>query len=829
MTGATAPYYARAPSELRRFPRSHSFPMLDLRFLARRKTLAAIAVLTMALAIAATTAALSVLQAFLLSSLGVPNAERVVVVQPERTMPGRGTVQFADAFPNFQLLRQTQRSFSDVAVVLQLSASWDDHGEARQLAATRATASFMPTFDVHPVMGRAFTEKEEGPSPAPVVMISYGLWSSAFGGDPNVIGKTLSLNGTAHTVIGVMPRGFAQPTPTDIWLPFDIPPAQRTAISGARQLTIFARLSKGTTVEAARRDMVAFTARAIELSPTDNKDYRYNITSLRDNLLGGADSSAFFVLVGAGGLLLLAVLNLASLLLAWGFERRQEFAVRIALGAGARQVARLMLQQSLIIVAIGAIVGVALSYTALYFLRGFDLGPTVTPFVATAHLDLGILAATVVIALAAGLAAGAMPIWFTRDTEIGDTLRSSSRSTTLSRGAMAWQKAMVLGQAALSVVILVAALLIGVSFWRLSAVPGGFQSHGRVVARVVIPDGTYGTHPARAAFGRALAENLAAQPELVSSGFTSTLPVGDGTSGNRFFIELPDHSLSPDPILFHIRRVSPSYLSAMGIPLLRGRAFTPQDDSSAVPVAIVSRALADRLWPNEDAVGKHLHRGGAGNAKPILVTVVGVVGNTMDAGYGSPAGEAVYVPYAQVSTVRISIVAEGRGTSAQTVTAIRRALKAADPVIAAGNIATLDALVLQANALPRLRTLVLLVFAVVAVGIVSLGSYGVMSQLVSTREREFAVRLVFGAQPDELGRMVLLQVARITVPGIVIGLAAMWLASGALKSFVFGVQPASAAVLATSGFVLLALSVLAALPCAIRAMRVDVRRGIGAA
>ena len=803
--------------------------MLDLRFLARRKALAAIAVFTMALAIAATTAALSVLQAFLLSSLGVPNADRVVVVQPEREMPGRGMVPFSDAYPNFLLLRQVQRSFSDVAVLLQQSASWDENGEARQLAATRATASFLPTFGIHPVLGRAFTETEEGPSPAPVVMISYGLWTSAFASDPSIIGKTLRLNGAPHTVIGVMPRGFSQPTPTDVWLPFDIPPNQRTAISGARQLSIYAHLSDGTTIDAARRDMAAFTTRAVEASPPDNKDYRYNVTTLRDNLLSGADSSAFFVLAGAGGLLLLAVLNLASLLLAWGFERRQEFAVRIALGAGARQVARLLLQQSLIIVAVAAVAGIGLSYVALYFLRGFDLGPTVTPFVATAHLDLGILTATILVAIGAGLVAGAIPVWFTRDTEVGDTLRSSSRSTTLSRGAMAWQKAMVLGQAALSVVILVAALLIGVSFWRLSEVPSGFTPRDRVVARVVLPDATYGSHPTRAAFGRALAANLAAQPDLVSSGFTTTLPVGDGTSGNRFFIELPDHSLSAEPVLFHSRRVSSSYLSAIGIPLLRGRAFTPADDSAAVPVAIVSRALAERLWPNEDAVDKHLYRAGPGNAKPTLVTVVGVVGNTMDAGYGAPAGEAVYVPYAQSSTVRLSIVAEGRGPSAQTVAAIRRAIKATDPVIAAGNFATLDALVLQANALPRLRTLVLLLFAIVAVGIVALGSYGVMSQLVSTREREFAVRLVFGASPGELGRIVLVQVARITVPGIAIGLAAMWLANGALKSFVFGVQPGSAAVLATSGVALLVLSVLASLPCAIRAMRVDVRRGTGAA
>jgi len=265
------------------------------------------------------------------------------------------------------------------------------------------------------------------------------------------------------------------------------------------------------------------------------------------------------------------------------------------------------------------------------------------------------------------------------------------------------------------------------------------------------------------------------------------------------------------------------------MPVLRGRAFTAQDDTGAVAVVIVSRALADRLWPKADPIGKRLYRPPTGGAKPAPLTVVGVVGNAMDAGYGLPPGEAVYVPYSQISAMRLSIVAESRGNTAATVEAIKRALKAVDPVVAAGNVATLDALVLQANALPRLRTLVLLLFAIVAVGIVALGSYGVMSQLVSTREREFAVRLVFGARPEQLGRAVVLQVARITLPGIVVGLVAMWLLSGALKSFVFGVQPTSAAVLATSGAMLLVLSVAATLPCAIRAMRVDIRRGIGGA
>jgi predicted permease len=800
--------------------------MLDLRFLARRKALTAIAVLTMALALGANTAALSVLKAFLLSSLAVPESDRVVLVAPERTLPGRGSVVFSDAYPNYELLRQTQRAFADVAVFVQLQASWDDRGEARPLNATRASASFFSTMRVPPARGRAFTAGEEGPSPAPVVLISHGLWTSSFAADPSVVGRAISINGAPHTVIGVMPEGFTQPTPTDIWLPFDIPAPQRALISGGRQLTIYGRLADGTSFEAARADIDRFTRRAIEASPADNKDYRYSIKTLRDALLGGADSSALFVQAGAATLLGLAILNLASLLVAWGFERKQEMALRRALGAGGGRVVRLLLQQSVAIVAAGAAVGVLLAYVALRTLQQFDLGPTVTVLVGQARLDGSVLAVTAGIAVISGLVAGALPAWFSRGEGLADALRASSRSATLSPAALRWQKGMVVGQAALSAAILAASALITMSFWRLSQVSSGFSPASRVVARVVLPDATYGTHLQRAAFGRALAANLSAEPELTAAGFTTTLPVGDILFGSRFFVELPDGSRDREPTLFHIRRVSPGYVATMGIPLLRGRTFTAQDDTGAVAVAMVSRALTDRLWPNEDAVGKRLLRAGPGNQPPTPLTVVGVVGNTMDAGFNAPPGEAVYLPYTQASSPRVSIVARGRGSDAATVAAIRRALRKSDPVIAASSVSTLDALVLQANALPRLRTLVLVVFAVAAVGIVALGSYGVMSQLVSNRERELAVRLVFGAQPAQLGASVIAQVAKLTVPGVALGLGAIWWASGLLAAFVFGVEPRSAAVLAGAGGALLLLAVLAALPPALRAMRVDIRRGI---
>ena len=800
--------------------------MPTLRFLATRKTLTAIAVLTMALALGANAAALAVLDAFLLSSLAVPEPERVVVIAPQRDLPGRGTVMFADAYPNYELLRKTQRSFADVSAYVQLQASWATDGEARPLRATSTTASFFSAMRLEPMLGRAFVVSEEGPSPAPVVVISHALWRAAFATDSAVVGRTMSLNGSPHTVIGVMPEGFAQPAPTDIWLPFDIPVSQRTIISGGRQLTILGRLADGTSLEQALAEMRRFTALSIETSPADNKDYRYDVSPLRDVLLNGADSSALFVQAGAATLLVLAILNLASLLVAWGFERRREMAVRIALGATSGQVARLLLHQSVAIVAAGAALGVPLAWLALRTLQQLDLGPTVSVFVAKAHIDPGILLATAAIAVVSALAAAALPAWFNRDASLGDALRLSSRSATLSPQALRWQQAMVVGQAALSAAILAAAVLIIVSFWRLMEIPHGFSARDRVVAKIVLPAAEYGTHAARATFGSMLADNLAAEADIASGGFTTTLPVSDIRWGGRFYIELPDGSRTEEPVLFHFRRVSPGYLATMDVPLLSGRQFTTRDDTSSIAVAIVSEALAARFWPNEDAVGKRMLRAATTQAPPTPVTVVGVVGNTMDAGYDAPAGEAVYVPYSQLSSARLSIVARSRGDVRATTAAIRRAIRNTDAKLAASDVSTLDALVVQANALPRLRTLVLLVFSLVALGIVSLGSYGVMSQLVSNRERELAVRLVFGAQPTRLGASVLVQAVKLTLFGIAMGLAVVWFTRGLLEAFVFGVRVESPLVLGGAGAALLLVALIATLPPAMRAMRVDIRRGI---
>jgi predicted permease len=796
-----------------------------LRFIARRKAAFTVAVLTMALALGANTIVFSALKTFFFSSIGVPEADRLLAIMPTRDLDGgRGADHYDEAYPNFELIRGVQHSFDAITLAYPGITSWDDRGEARPLNMARVTASFFPAMRVTPMVGRAFTQDEQEPRAARVVVISYVFWKSALAGDPNVLGRAMRLDGAPYTVIGVMPEGFALPHPTSIWIPLDVPAGDRVAITGARHYQMYGRLANGRTIRDAQADAIDFTKRTVAAN-ADNREFRYEVQSMREELLAGAGSTVLLVQEGAVVLLLLAVLNLASLLIAWGFERQQELAVRQALGAAGARVFRILVLQSLVVVGTGAVIAVIATGLTIPWLRSVSL-PSLAYFTSRIALDGSVLAVCATVAVIAGVVAGVLPAWFSRRIDLAQSLRSGGRSTTHTAAGLRWQKGMVVVQAALSVVILASAALVGVSFRNLQRVPNGFSAPGAIVARVYLDRGRYPDDSSRATMGRTLVENLSREPSIAAAGFSSTLPVSDEAWATYFFVPMPDGSLSKEPALFEIRRVSPNYLATIGIPFLYGRQLDGHDDANAPPVAIVSRSLATRLWPGQTAIGKRIYRVVPGSKVPATVTVVGVAGDVMDEGARAPAGETVYIPWAQLSTVTLSVVVRPRGRDETAIRAVRHALQLTDPLLAAHDVASLDVLLDQANALPRLQSVILLTFAVAAILVAMLGCYGVMRQLVATREREYATRLVFGASPADLGRSVLRQVARLTVPGVIGGLVAVVLLGGMLEHFVFGVNPRSAVVLSAVSLGMLVIGIAAALPSVVRAMRVDIRRSI---
>lgn len=789
-----------------------------LRFFARHRPAFAVIVAIMALALGANTAVFAVLKGFLFARLGVPAADRVVLVWTTRELPGRGRVDFNDAFPNYRLLQETTHFWEHIACVQFADVNWEQEADTRKLQGARVTTEFFAVMRVAPMLGRIFTTQEQGPNAAPVAIISHALWRSAFGGASDVLGRTLRLNGVPHTVVGVLPPVFSQPQGTDVWLPFDLPADMWTAIVGARQLFVYARLAPGMTVAGADAELRGFAPRAVKMDAA-NKDWGWRAQSMRENLMSGADSALIFVQAGAAILLVLAVSNLASLLMAWAAERQRETAVRLALGASAWRLVRQFLTQSLLLVSCGGLLGVLLAWLALPLFRPLNPNPQLADFLAQLAPDRATLLFSAALVLGTGVVAGVLPAWQVRRTSLLEALRSESRGASLSRGALRSQQAMVVLQAVISVLILLSAGLAGIGFRQLSHADLGFATAHRVAFRVQLPEPAYDTHAKRAQLIRALDGNLAREPLLAASGFSTTIPVGDIQWGGGFFPQLASGEFPPDPAIFQYRRVSPGYLRAMGIPLLEGRLIDDRDRGEAPPVAVVSKALADKYWPGASAVGRKLRRLAPRDAP--LVEVVGVVGNVKDAGAGLPSSETVYVPFDQVSLRRGWIVLHGRGSMADTLAAGRRALRTTAPDVAAYDAAPLEDLAVQANALPRLLMVLLAVFAAIAIGITALGSYGVMSQLVANREREMAIRAALGATRSGVLRLVLWQNARLAVLGVAAGLLGGWGAAQWLTSLVPGLNARTAWPYLAVAAGVLALTQIASFLPARRAARLD--------
>ena len=789
------------------------------RFLRRRAGATAVIVLTLAFALAANTAAFAVLKAFLLSGIGVPQPDRLHVITqvlgPQNTL---------DAWPNYLLLRDQVRAFDTVAAVLAADFNWGEGDEVRRLAGARVTANFFQAMRRPPLLGRGLTEKEQGPNPAAVVLISHRLWQASFGGSADVISHSLRLNGAPHAIIGVMPEGFSLPPDVDVWVPFDLPTEMWTRIVGGRQLLLFGRLADRLSVATAQEELRAVGKR-IEYSNIANKDWSYRSVSVRQFYLNGADRTILLVQAGAVVLLILAATNLSSLLLAWAAERERETAVRLALGARARDILRQQVAQGLVLMLAGSALGLLLAAAALPALRELNPTPTLSFFLRHLRIDPAVAGATILVALGTGLLTALAPLWQTRRTDLVTTLKAESRGGTASRGALRWQKAMVAAQAAITVLVLAVAALAAWNFARLDRAGPGYTTEGRGVFRVQLPETVFPDNAKRAAFMRAFAENLGHEPALTEAGVSNTLPFGDLPTGAALTYEAKPGEFTTEPFIFNHRRITAGYFAATGIPLRRGRNFTPQDDASVPSVAIVSQRLADKRWPGADPIGMRFRRSVPGQPS-MEITVVGVVGTVRDAGTISPDGETLYVPFVQNTTRKFSVVARGRAGVDDAVAAGVRALRATAPGLAAYEVTTLEKLAWQSNATPRLQTVLLGAFALVAAGVAVLGSYGVMSQLVANREREMAVRLAVGGSPGEVLRMVLAQNARLAAVGALLGAGVGWAGGRWLQGLVTGVNTTAPwAYFAVAALTVLLTQVATLLP-ARRAAGLDVQKAL---
>ena len=785
-----------------------------LRSLLRAPVFTAVAVLTLALGIGANTAIFSLIDGVLLEPLAYANAGRLVAVfSSER---GGAETRNPTSPANFLDWQRESRTLEHLTAARPWSPTLRDGDAPEQVGAIMATGSLFELLGVAPELGRTFRSPDPGGDAQRVVVIGNGLWRRRFGGDPSVIGSTLTLDGEAYEVIGVMPRGFEFPpfwaTGAELWAPLAFSPDD-AANRSASFLRVFGRLAPGATVEEARAEVASITARLAADFPEANEGLQSNVESLSEPVVGEVRSTLFLLLGVVALVLLIAATNVANLLLGRVAARERESAIRVALGAGRRRLARQWLTESAVLSVAGGALGVLLAAWGIDALAA--LSPTAVPRLAEVRIDGTVLAFTLLVSLATVFVFGAGAALRAARAEPGSALRTRAGSGAARRRV---RYLLVGTQIALAVVLLVGSGLLVKSLLLLQRRDAGFAVADRVTMRVSL-SGT--AHAERQTdYFRDLVERVEALPGVRSAGVVNHLPISGDLWRGPLAAEGAPPAPGSEPPSASYRVATAGYFEAMGIPLLRGRAFTSADAEGSAPVVLVNRTLAERLLAGRDPVGSRIRLGGDGD--PWL-TVVGVVGDASQESLLEPVIPEVYFPYTQnpVGWFREGTLVVHAAAGADLAAALRREASAIDPGAAVADLLPLRQVLAEDLRRERTNSWLLGVFAAIAVALALVGLYGVISYLVGQRTHEMGVRVALGARAGDITRMVLGESLAVTGAAVGVGLVLALLLTRLLVNMLYGVAPTDPVIFAGVAVGIAAVATLASAVPARRASRVD--------
>jgi putative ABC transport system permease protein len=797
--------------------------MNDLRYafrqLIKSPSFSATAIIALALGIGATTAMFAVIYAFLLRPLPYANPDQLVMLQSRGVTTGNDLgVNYLD-FVDWQ---KQNRSFSDLAF---FNLRWNGNvespgGMTETLKTTFTTANLFSLLGVQPMVGRDLTLADDEPKAAKVMLISERLWKKTFGGDPNIIGRDIRLDGTPRTVVGVMPAGFRFPSQTDIWVPMASVFGMNDNRSWRADQAI-ARLKPGVTVQTAQSEMSVIAERLAQQYPQTNKLIGAAVVPLREHVTGNVRFSLVVLLAACGGVLLIACANVSQLLLARATTRERELLVRAALGASRWRLARQALTESASLAVIGSIVGALLAFWLVDFVATSI--PVELPFWIRIDLNPIVLGFTVLASCLTTLLAGSLPAFQSARIDISQSMKTTAGTVT---GAGARSREMLIAaQVAISIILLVGASLVLRSLLKLREVNPGFDST-RVVMMEVNP--TYnGDEPTQTRMDRysRLLQRLSEMPGVDSVAANNSPPFVAQRPWNRSQVvgeTQPIAAQSLNPVA-NFQTVSSDYFRVLHIPLVRGRFFNDGDKLNATQVCIVSDRLAKAVWPNEDPIGRKLRLGGPGIAveSQDWLTVVGVVGDIRHQALEREAGPDIYKPSLQLAWKQMHFLVRARGNALALVPAIRREIATTAPEVGAFNFVALDQEVANSLWQSRLRGWLLGFFSLVALGLAATGLYGAVAYGVAQRTREIGVRMALGATRAAVLRLVLGQGMRAVAIGIVAGVIGAFLVSRLLRASLFGISANDLASYAGAAIVLAATAAFAALIPARRASLVN--------
>ncbi len=813
-----APAPAPAPGAPRTRRWSGQF-LQDLRFgvrmLRTRPGFTAVAMLTLALGIGANTAIFSTVNGVLLKPLPYPESQNLVTfwgTAPEKRLP---VVNYPDAM--FVFFHQHTRVLESVAAYSGGGVSLSGEGDPERVPATAVSTDFFSVMRQVPVAGRGFVADEGTSGKSNVVVVSHALWRRRFGGDRNLVGKSILLGGQPTVVVGIMAPGFDFPERSELWVPLVLDPES----VNNWYLSTVGRLKPGRTVEDAHREVAAMSDEFMLSRPARFPDAkpgggRAVVQPVLQSLVGDA-RTPLLVLLGAVGLvLLIASANIGNLLLARALARNREMALRCCLGASTGRIAAQLLTESLVLAVLGGAVGLLLGALGVGLIRGLQVGPV--PRLAEVRLDPLAQLFALGITLTAGLFFGMAPAIRASRVNPLVGLQGGARGGR-SGGARRLSHGFVVAQFALSLILLIGAGLLLRSFRRTLEVDPGFRPENVVTARVQLPWPKYRSDTVVRVFQTRLLESVRTLPGVREVGLASRVPFSPGNPQQNLYVEdHPARSGEAIPVV-NSRVVSPGYFEAIGTPILRGRGFLPSDNTNAPQVVVVDETLAQQYWPGADPLGKRI-RVSTDSGTPWLA-IVGVVPNVKHASLRERPNFELYRPFTQNPTWSSYVVMRSRSASEGLVPELRRRVAELDPTLPVSEVQTMEGAMAESLSLARLTNLLLTGFAGLALLLAVIGIYGVMSLDVNGRLSEFGVRLALGAAPRDVLRLVMRRGLLLALLGLGIGLAgAVWL-TRFLGALLFEVSPVDPLIFLTVAGALTAAAVFACYLPARRATRAD--------
>jgi putative ABC transport system permease protein len=793
-----------------------------IRMLVKNPGFTAIAVIALALGIGATTAIFSVVNAVLLKPLPFVEPGRLLMVYETNLQRGfnRGTM----SYPNFADVRDQNQVFEKMSSYHSGDFILTGRGEPLRLQGAVVNADLFPLLGVKASLGRTFLPDEDKPGSVRVVVLSNRLWRNHFNSDPGVVGSSLVFDGKNFTVVGVMPDGFQFPVqnePVELWSTVAGDASGEdpmTSHRGAHYMNAIARLKPGVTIEQARADLETIAGRLEQQYPDTNSHRGVFIESALEGLVVDVRLALLVILGAVGCVLLIACANVANLLLARATSRHKEMAIRAALGASRLRVMRQLLTESILLAILGGSIGLLLALWGTNLLVSI-IGNDV-PRSAEIGIDGRVLGFTLLVSLVTGVVFGLVPALHSSKTDLTESLKEGGRGSTEGSRRNTMRGALVIIEVAIAVVLLAGAGLLIQSLLRLQHVNPGFNPKNVLSFSLGLPEVKYSTQKQIDFFNEIVAR-IESLPGVQTA--SAVLPLPLGSDRIRITFETEGRSIPRSELpASEYRAVALNYFRTMGIPLLKGRDFDERDTRKATPVIVVNEDFAQRYFPGEDSIGKHIKPGMSnGEDKPAWREIVGIVGSVHHLSLSSEPTPEYYVPHTQMPFDSMTIVARTEGDPRALISAVQREVRALDSELPVYNIKTLEEYVAASVAQPRFNTVLLAIFAGIALVLTAVGLFGVMSYTVRQRTHEIGIRMALGAAETDVLKMVVRQGMTLAGIGMAAGLAGAYFLTRLMTSMLFGIGATDPLTFVAISVVLAIVALGACFVPARRATRVD--------